>query len=136
MYERRLEHSLYKTLAELQRLRLMRQIDPPHDNAPNHSSTHPPSNSPTHHAKQTQFPEANSSRNHCAASHLYPNTPASHPSEQTQSPRSKDRQRRGGYPKNRCENTTRRLIVETEAPPVRKPTRRDTRTPRTKGNVV
>jgi hypothetical protein len=29
MYERRIEHSLYKTLAELQRLRLLRQIDPP-----------------------------------------------------------------------------------------------------------
>jgi hypothetical protein len=29
MVERRLEHSLYKTLAELQRLRLLRQIDPP-----------------------------------------------------------------------------------------------------------
>ena len=29
MYERRLEHSLFKTMAELQRLRLLREIEPP-----------------------------------------------------------------------------------------------------------
>jgi hypothetical protein len=29
MYERRIEHSLYKTMAELQRLRLLRELDPP-----------------------------------------------------------------------------------------------------------
>ena len=29
MYERRMEHSLYKTMAELQRLRLVRELDPP-----------------------------------------------------------------------------------------------------------
>ncbi|MHC4519828.1 MAG: hypothetical protein ACYTAS_14665, partial [Planctomycetota bacterium] len=34
MYERRLEHSLYKTTAELQRLRLLRQLNPPQDVAP------------------------------------------------------------------------------------------------------
>jgi len=29
MYERRIEHSLYKTMAELQRLRLLRELNPP-----------------------------------------------------------------------------------------------------------
>jgi hypothetical protein len=29
MYERRIEHSMYRTMAELQRLRLLRQLDPP-----------------------------------------------------------------------------------------------------------
>jgi len=29
MYERRIEHSLYKTMGELQKLRLLRQIEPP-----------------------------------------------------------------------------------------------------------
>ena len=29
MYERRIEHSLFKTMAELQRLRLMRELEPP-----------------------------------------------------------------------------------------------------------
>jgi len=32
MYERRIEHSLYKTMSELQRLRLMRELDPPTEN--------------------------------------------------------------------------------------------------------
>ena len=31
MYERRLEHSLYKTILELQRLQLMREVDPESD---------------------------------------------------------------------------------------------------------
>jgi hypothetical protein len=31
MYERRLEHSLYKTIVELQKLQLMRQLDPDSD---------------------------------------------------------------------------------------------------------
>jgi hypothetical protein len=31
MYERRLEHSLYKTIIELQRLQLMRKLDPESD---------------------------------------------------------------------------------------------------------
>jgi len=32
MYERRIEHSLYRTMTELQRLRLMRELDPPIEN--------------------------------------------------------------------------------------------------------
>jgi hypothetical protein len=50
MYERRLEHSLYKTLAELQRLRLLRQIDPPTED-----TTAP---TPPNRAKQTQSSNA------------------------------------------------------------------------------
>jgi len=32
MYERRIEHSLFRTMTELQRLRLMRELDPPTEN--------------------------------------------------------------------------------------------------------
>jgi hypothetical protein len=161
MYERRLEHSLYKTLAELQRLRLLRTTilseaegsspleatpspSPAHaEKAPSHRpnppSTHPPfysSTRPTDCAKQTQSAKSKTDRKHLAASRLRPNTPAAPTAEQTQSHRSKDLQRRGRYPKNRCENATRRLIVETEAPPARKTARRDSTTPITKGNLA
>jgi hypothetical protein len=138
MYERRLEHSLYKTIAELQRLRLLRQLNAPTEDttASTHSATHQPSYSSTNRAKQTQFPKANSDRKHLATSRLHPNTPITPAPEQTQSPRSKDLQRRGRYPKNRCENATRRLIVEQETPSTRTTTRHDTRTPQTKGNLA
>ena len=49
MYERRLEHSLYKTIAELHRLRLLRQL-----NAPSEDTTAP---APPNRAKQTQSPK-------------------------------------------------------------------------------
>ncbi len=43
MYERRLEHSLYKTMAELQRLRLLREVDGPAEEVgrgrPSHEET-------------------------------------------------------------------------------------------------
>jgi len=132
MYERRLEHSLYKTIAELQRLRLLRQINPPEQTPAPRADASPPPNR----AKQTQFPNTNSDRKHLATSRLHPNTPITPEAEQTQSLRSKDLQRRGQYPKNRCQKTTRRLIVETKTPPARKASRRDARTPQTKGNVA
>ena len=147
MYERRLEHSLYKTLAELQRLRLLRanglavlsgtqwsRTDLPPQQAPAPQPTTAPP--PPNRAKQTQFPKAHSDRNHLPTNRLRPHTPFTPVPEQTQSPRSKDPQRHGGYPKNRCENTTRRLIVETEAPPARNAPRRETTTPITKGNLA
>ncbi len=39
MYERRLEHSLYKTLTELQRLRLLRELNPPEEPSCEHRHT-------------------------------------------------------------------------------------------------
>jgi hypothetical protein len=40
MYERRMEHSLYKTILELQRLRLVRQLNTSPEIPLNHSNTH------------------------------------------------------------------------------------------------
>jgi len=77
MYERRLEHSLYKTIAELQRLRLLRQIDPPTE-----GTTAPP---PPNRAKQTQSPMSQRPANRMQRNTLQPNRPISPPPKQTQS---------------------------------------------------
>jgi hypothetical protein len=50
MYERRIEHSLYRTMAELQRLRLIRQLDQAEEEPERDDGATPPLR-----AKQTQF---------------------------------------------------------------------------------
>jgi hypothetical protein len=76
MYERRLEHSLYKTLAELQRLRLLRQIDPPTE-----ETTAPP---PPNRAKQTQSAPDRNPPKTLSCPRLRPNGPSGPAKEQTQ----------------------------------------------------
>ena len=71
MYERRLEHSLYKTLAELQRLRLLRQINPPTED-----TTAP---APPDRAKQTQFTRHANHANHQMKNRLQRNHPLAQP---------------------------------------------------------
>jgi len=46
MYERRIEHSLYKTILELQRLRLLRTLE--HPNAADPATPNPPNCNPAH----------------------------------------------------------------------------------------
>ena len=78
MYERRLEHSLYKTLAELQRLRLLRQLDAPTED------TTPAPTSPSR-AKQTQFLTSLPRTNQCQSNDLAQNHRHSPAPKQTQS---------------------------------------------------
>jgi len=78
MYERRLEHSLYKTLAELRRLRLLRQLD-----APTEDTTAAPT--PPHRAKQTQFPNRRPTPNQKERKDLQPRRPLPVSPKQTQS---------------------------------------------------
>lgn len=78
MYERRLEHSLYKTVAELQRLRLLRQLDqteeePERDGGP----------TPLDRAKQTQFASAQMEAKCLAGKDVCENSASAPASKQT-----------------------------------------------------
>jgi hypothetical protein len=84
MYERRLEHSLYKTIAELQRLRLLRQIDPPANSAAPEPKQ-PTASPPPHRAKQTQFRNTPSRANQPQSKELVRNQHLSRVPKQTQS---------------------------------------------------
>jgi hypothetical protein len=77
MYERRLEHSLYKTIAELQRLRLLRQL-----NSPTEDTTTP---TPPNRAKQTQFPNSSRPANQFQSNELSHHQRFSPTPKQTQS---------------------------------------------------
>jgi hypothetical protein len=82
MYERRLEHSLYRTTADLQRLRLLRQIAPPEETPT--PSPAPAEKTPPHRAKQTQSQTAPTAPNRVPKRSLRPQTPITPPQKQTQ----------------------------------------------------
>jgi hypothetical protein len=84
MYERRLEHSLYKTTAELQRLRLLREWTQSQDAAATEPERTPAPTVPTR-AKQTQFPRHTYHPNHQSDRRLKRSRPPAGPEKQTQS---------------------------------------------------
>jgi len=68
MYERRIEHSLYKTMAELQRLRLMRQLDSAQETPTPLAAQ--AEKTPPYRAKQTQFASAQTAAKSCGQKDL------------------------------------------------------------------
>jgi hypothetical protein len=88
MYERRIEHSLFKTMLELQRLRLLRNLESSEPNLEPedpHSAPAPVPPGRLHYAKRTQFENSPDDPNTIQNKHLQQHQPSPPPKKRTQS---------------------------------------------------